>query len=87
MNHTVEITIDRPGRLVLPEAVIEHLHLIPGMTLVVEKTDPQGAHLRVQRCADALVEKDGVLVAQGEAVGNVAAVIRSEREQRIAGHF
>ena len=76
MNHTVENTIARPGRQVLPEAVIEHLHLIPGMTLVVEKTDPQGAHLRVQRHADMLVEKDGVLVAQGEAVGNVAAVIR-----------
>lgn len=87
MNHTSEMTIDRSGRLVLPEAVSEHLHLLPGMTLIVEKTDPQGAHLKVQRQADVLVEKDGVLVAQGEAVGNIAAVIRNEREQRIAGHF
>jgi hypothetical protein len=87
MSHTAEITLDSPGHLVLPEAVIEHLHLIPGMTLVVEKTDPQGAHLKVQGHADMLVEKDGVLVAQGEAIGDVAAVIRSEREQRIAGHF
>jgi len=87
MNRTVEITIDSLGRLVIPEAVSERLHLNTGMTLVVDETDGEGAHLIVRRHDEMLVKKEGVLIVQGEAVGDIASVLRNEREQRTANLY
>ncbi len=87
MNRTIEVTIDSRGRLVIPEAVSERLHLVDGVTLVVEKTDEEGAHLVVRERGSVLKEKEGVLVAQGEVDGDIAAVLHSVRQQRIASLY
>jgi AbrB family looped-hinge helix DNA binding protein len=83
MNHVIQVSVDELGRIVIPAALHERLHLAPGMTLVVEKGEQGGVRLRIQSKPTVLVEKEGLLVARVTALSNLANVTRHERDRRI----
>ena len=47
MGQVVEISLDDQGRLLIPATVKNRLGLTPGMTLIVEEVDQDGAHLHI----------------------------------------
>lgn len=83
MSKVIEISLDDTGAILLPAPVREHLHLSPGMTLVVETGEEGGVRLRVDNRPSPLVEKEGVLVARVTALSDLNEVTRHERDRRI----
>lgn len=85
------ITIDRAGRVVLPKAVRERFHLVPGTELELT-TEADGVRLAVRATQPALVTRQGVLVHHGPApvALDIAAFINKTRESRsldvVEGH-
>lgn len=77
------IQLDESGRILIPAALRERLHLTPGMTLVVEKGDRDSVRLRVQPRPTVLVEKEGLLVARVVALSDLANITRYERDRRV----
>lgn len=84
MSQRVEVEMDDEGRLVLPAPVRQQLGLVPGMTLVVEQGASDLAYLRVQHQEPRLVDKEGVLVLEGEFNVDLNELVQDVREQRIA---
>ena len=82
MPRKVQIAIDEQGDLLVPSAVREQIPLKPGMVLVVESDADEALRLRVQRKRPVLVEKDGVLVAQVKARGDIEEAMQRVRDQR-----
>jgi AbrB family looped-hinge helix DNA binding protein len=86
------IPIDKAGRVVLPKAIREHLHLVAGDMLELELGGQQ-VSLRARRSAPARiihVGKRAVWDAPGEfatldEIDCSLARGRSERDQRAAG--
>ncbi len=79
----MKTTIDRAGRLVVPKRLREQFHFSAGTT--VELTaEPDGLRLRLPQSTGRLIEKDGVLVQQAEAVSAVDATsfINQQRNLR-----
>lgn len=83
MNHVIQVSLDELGRILIPAALQERLHLAPGMTLVVEKGEQGGVRLRIRSEPTTLVEKDGLLVARVIALSNLVDVTRRERNRRV----
>jgi bifunctional DNA-binding transcriptional regulator/antitoxin component of YhaV-PrlF toxin-antitoxin module len=89
MSEMLQVSIDKQGRIVLPQTFQERMGLVQGMTLVVEDGEKGDLCLRVQEKEKAstmvpsLVEKQGVLVVTSAAQGNLTDITTCEREQRI----
>jgi len=79
-----QLTLDPSGHILIPPAIRVRLGLVPGMTFVVEERDNEELVLRLQDEDPPLVDKDGVLVVQSQAVGDIANAVRRERAARMA---
>ena len=84
MNTT--ITIDKAGRLVVPKAVRDALHLKPGTSLELEQKDDV-ILLRQPRSEPELVKKDGMwVIRHSHSSGrSIPELIEQSREERIQG--
>ena len=81
------IPIDKAGRVVLPQQVRRRFHLVAGDRLDMEIV-PDGIYLRAHSRQADLVEEDGLLVHEGEAVGDLAQAVeqvRGERDANVLG--
>jgi len=79
------VSIDAAGRVVIPKAVRERLHLTPGRMLDLD-VDDDGVVLRpVSEAESSLAWRDGVLMAVGECVGPIPTVadVRQNRSRSI----
>jgi len=84
---TSAIPIDKAGRLVLPKNVRRQFHLIAGDRLDLEIVH-DGIFLRARSRRADLVEENGLLVHEGEAIGDLAqsvADVRSDRDADVLG--
>ena len=79
-----QLTLDPSGHILIPPAIRNRLGLRPGMIFVVEERDNKELVLRLQDEEPPLVDKDGVLVVQSQAVGDIANAVRQERYARVA---
>jgi len=77
------ISMDRAGRVVLPQAVRRHFHLTPGDQLQLEMT-PDGILLRSPLRQANLVEENGLLVCEGEPVGDLLGAVEVARLARMS---
>jgi len=68
----MKTTIDRAGRLVIPKRFREQFHLSGG-TAVEIFAGHDGLRLRPLQPTGRLIEKEGVLVQQADAVSSVDA--------------
>jgi AbrB family looped-hinge helix DNA binding protein len=78
------ITIDKAGRVVLPKAVRDQLHLMSGDALELH-SDGEKVTLQPVRAASQMVRKSGVWILRGgDPVGSDEVVdwIRQDREER-----
>jgi AbrB family looped-hinge helix DNA binding protein len=80
---TNQVVIDRSGRVVIPKEIRARLGLSPGTRLVIEAHNEGEIMLRPMREEPRLVDKDGVLVVQALAVGDLEGAERREREARL----
>jgi AbrB family looped-hinge helix DNA binding protein len=78
---TIETTIDRFGRVLVPKALRDQLGLKPGSVLEMEDS---GNEIRIKPVRDRplLVKKGKVLVYAGKASGNILEVVKAHREAR-----
>lgn len=77
------IHIDSAGRLVLPQQVRRHFHLVAGDKLDLEIVS-DGIFLRSHSRQADLVEENGLLVHEGEAVGDLTQTVDMARSHRNA---
>ena len=77
------IPIDSAGRLVLPQQVRRQFHLVAGDKLDLEIVS-DGIFLRAHSRQADLVEENGLLVHEGEAVGDLAQTVAMARGRRDA---
>lgn len=84
MSDQIEVSVDSQGCITIPAEIQYRLGLFPGMTLIVEEGEKGTICLRVQKEFPELVEKQGVLVVKSEAVGDLAAAVRCERDRRLS---
>ena len=77
-----QLTLDPSGHILISPAIRARLGLAPGMTFVVEERDNKELMLRLQDEEPPIVDKDGVLVVQSRAVGDIANTVRRERDAR-----
>ncbi len=84
------VTLDKAGRVVLPKALRDELHLQPGDSLEIE-TDREGFVLRPVRSSTPMRKERGVWVFRAggtlstEVTNKVLADIREERDRRNRG--
>ena len=83
MSEIIQISLDEMGAMLIPAPIRERLHLLPGMTLVVERGEQGGVRLEVRLMQSPLVEKEGILVARVIAVGDISNSTRHERDRRV----
>ena len=83
----MQSTVDRFGRVVIPKAVREALHLTPGTALSVEQDN--GTVVFKPTCKEvpssqdsALRRKGGLLVFSGQPVGDLVEAITKQRRDR-----
>lgn len=88
MREVHQLTLDPSGHILIPSAICARLGLTPGMTFVVEERDNKDLVLRLQE-EPPIVDKDGVLVVQSQAVGDIADAVRQERDAWVctSSHF
>lgn len=79
---TVEIMIDRLGRVVIPKALRDELGLVPGTLLHIEET-AEGLLIKRPKAEWPLVLKEGILVYGGRVVGDTGNGVVDDREERI----
>lgn len=77
------ISIDKAGRVVLPQHIRRQFHLVAGDRLDLE-LQPDGIFLRSHAQRGDLVEDNGLLVHEGEPVGDLARAIELDRASRDA---
>lgn len=83
MGERIEVILDDQGRLVLPSALRRKLGLTTGATLIVERQTEDAAYLRVQGEEEPpLADRQGVLVVRAQPSGDLADVVRRERDRR-----
>jgi AbrB family transcriptional regulator (stage V sporulation protein T) len=82
--NTVTVTIDRAGRLVLPKAMRDALHLKPGSSLEVERRDDE-LILRTPQPDAEIIYKNGIPVLRTRTpmVLSPVELIEQDREDRI----
>jgi len=78
-----KVSIDKAGRMVLPRNVRRLFHLVAGDRLDLEIL-PDGIFLRSHSRQAPLVEEDGLLVHEGDAVGDLAQAVELARSNRDA---
>lgn len=78
----METRLDRFGRVIIPKKVRDKLGLEPGMVLEVQQ---QGGDVLLKPLQEEprLLEKDGVLVFGGKALGDLAEPVQSHRWKRL----
>ena len=77
------ISIDKAGRVVLPQHVRRQFHLLAGDRLALE-IRPDGVFLRSRSRRASLVEENGLLVHEGEATDDLARAVELARAGRDA---
>jgi len=82
MGETAQVALDDAGRISIPEPIRSRLGLRPGSQVLIESHGDREALLRSLDEAPAIVDEGGVLVVECEAVGDLADVVRDEREAR-----
>ena len=75
------IPIDKAGRLVLPQQIRRQFHIVAGDWLDMEIVS-DGIFLRAHSRQADLVEENGLLVHEGEAVGDLAQIVEGIRIDR-----
>jgi AbrB family looped-hinge helix DNA binding protein len=80
----METNLDRFGRVIIPKRVRDKLGLKPGAVLEVEE---QGGDVLLKPVQEEprLLERDGVLVFGGEALGDLAESVQKHRRERLKG--
>ena len=84
---TISISVDKAGRVVLPQQVRRQFHLLAGDRLDLE-IRPDGIFLRSRARRVDLVEENGLLVHEGEPVGDLAQAVelaRANRDEDVLG--
>ena len=78
----METTLDRFGRIIIPKNVREDMGLEAGAILQIEK---QGEKIVLQpvQGEPQVVEKKGILVFTGGAVGDVGSALQEHRRSRL----
>jgi AbrB family looped-hinge helix DNA binding protein len=78
----METTLDRFGRIIIPKNVREDMGLEAGAVLRIEK---QGEKIVLQpiQGEPQVVEKKGILVFTGGAVGDVGSALIEHRRSRL----
>ena len=78
----METTLDRFGRIIIPKNVREDMGLEAGAVLQIEK---QGEKIVLQpvQGEPQVVEKKGILVFTGGAVGDVGSALHEHRRSRL----
>jgi AbrB family looped-hinge helix DNA binding protein len=81
---TVTVTIDKAGRLVLPKAIRDALHLKPGSSLELEQRDDEVV-MRMQQLQAEIVYKHGIPVLRSREPLRLSPVelVEQDREDRI----
>ena len=79
---TLEVSLDKFGRVVLPKEVRDRLGLEPGAILEIEEVNDE-IRLRPVEREPCLTLKGGVLVYTGKASGDVDEAVRAHREGRL----
>ena len=85
-----KVTLDRAGRVVLPKALRDEMHLSPGDTLDVTVTGDE-VTLRPRRGATPLQKERGVWVFRtgepltADETAETLRTIRAQRQRRNAG--
>lgn len=77
------VSIDKAGRLVLPQQVRRHFRLLAGDSLDLEVL-ADGIFLRTRTRQADLVEENGLLVHEGEIDGDLAPLVERLRDERDA---
>ena len=79
----MSITIDQAGRIVIPKAIRDQLHLVSGSELEVEASGNE-IRLRVAELEPRLIRKRGLLIHHGVQLSEieVAEFVRQNRENR-----
>jgi AbrB family looped-hinge helix DNA binding protein len=78
-----ELSIDKAGRVVLPQAVRKQFHLVAGDRLDLQIL-PDGIFLHAQNQKAYLIEEGGLLVHEGEPTGDLTQVVSLSRSGRDA---
>jgi AbrB family looped-hinge helix DNA binding protein len=84
----MQSTVDRSGRVVIPKAVRDELHLTPGTSLSVEERNGEIVLRRAQTNPTAgeepvLKRKGGLLVFAGKPAGDLLEAIEQQRRDRL----
>jgi len=79
---TVETTLDKFGRVVIPKKIRDHLGLKSGEVLRIERLEDE-VMLKPLREESPLHNKEGVLIFSGAATGNMIEAVRLHREEQI----
>jgi AbrB family looped-hinge helix DNA binding protein len=77
------LSVDKAGRVVLPQQVRRQFNLMPGDLLDLEVT-PDGILLRSRTRRGDLTEENGLLVHEGEAAGDLVQAVELARAGRDA---
>lgn len=74
--------VDRFGRIVIPKEIRDRHGLVPGDEIEIEET-ADTILLRPLSELPGLVEKQGLLVFRGRAIGDLDTALRSHRSERL----
>ena len=78
----METTIDRFGRIVIPKDVRDDMGLEAGAVLQIEK-EGEKIVLQPVQGEPQVMEKKGILVFTGTALGDVGAALHEHRKSRL----
>ncbi len=79
---SMETTLDKFGRVIIPKQIRDHLGLKSGEVLHVEGLQDE-VLLKPLREEAPLHSKEGVLVFSGTASGNLVEAVRAHREEQL----
>ena len=79
----MKTSIDGAGRIVVPKAVRDQLHLTPGSELEIDVLD-DSVVIRHREAREPLVDRQGILIHHGPNQANidVVAFLRTQRNAR-----
>ena len=82
-HNGMKTTIDAAGRIVVPKAVRDQLHLTPGTELEIDVLE-DSVVIRHRDASEPLVERQGILIHHGpnQADIDVVAFLRTQRNAR-----